>query len=232
MVYPVAVVLTIKNRFSLKDADGHLRDSWKRLTRRKEFKLAFRGGFVFEESTHSDKYGWHCHLHCLLDGRMDQKRLAALWLECTGDSMICHISKVRDRNRAQAIQEVCKYPCKLSDINGRPDLVREYTEHFRGRRLAWSFGTCYGVMKQIEIEIREARKQEQDDDQEGSEAAYCPYCRAFDTLHLRLGQEGKVSTWLWSDCVQVRGGWWIRGPSPGGGVPVPDWAKGTDLYVG
>ncbi len=75
---------------------------------------------------------------------MWQAELSKLWLSCSGDSYIVHISRLVDRDQKgmlKAVFEACKYPCKVADILGRPELVGEYLDGVKGRRLTVPGGT-------------------------------------------------------------------------------------------
>lgn len=199
---PVVVVLTVKNRPALAEADEHLRLSWRKLTRRKEWKAHFAGGFVFWETTHNPATGWHAHLHILADGRMDKQALSDLWLECTGDSYIVDISYIYPEKRRDAVLEACKYPCKLASICQEPSLITEYLNHIRGRRLFWAFGSAYG--RAAELDAVEDQDDEQDTDE--LHADVCPHCGVAGEMQPLYGQH-----WYIAAAERARvGPWWLR----------------------
>lgn len=205
------LTLTVKNSFDLGERNNHIRASWSKLVRRKQFRSSFRGGFGFQESTYNKFTGWHVHMHLLLDGFMDQRELARHWQEITGDSYIVDIRAITVERREQACYEAAKYPCKLADITNQPQLVEEYLTEFKGRRLMWAFGHCFGLMTAIEQEEKVAEREASRIEQEivdGIERT-CPHCGSINSLARAW------SRWSLAGCQEVKRGWWIRGPAPG-----------------
>lgn len=211
---PVVIVLTVKNRPTLAEADEHLRSSWRKLSRRPAFREHFAGGFVFWETTHNPATGWHAHLHILADGYMPKQVLSDLWLACTGDSYIVDISFIKEEGRQDAVLEACKYPCKLSAIVEDPNLVREYLLHIRGRRLHWAFGSAYGLGAELD------QLEDQDDERDADDlhADECPHCGVRGQM---VPLHGPGSWWWLAGCERAKvGPWWVRvlpRPSGGGG---------------
>lgn len=202
---PVVMVLTVKNRLSLEDVSTHLRESFQRLRDRVSFKRSFVGGVCFWESTFSDEFGWHAHLHCLVDGYMEHADLKALWHEVTGDSFIVHLSYIAPEGRREAVLEACKYPCKLSSIVTRPELVQEYLDHTKGRRLYWAFGTAYKAL----AELASAEDAEDEEVLEDVSAEACPHCGTLGDMRPVFSEWHNV-TWSLPDCWRVKGGWYVN----------------------
>lgn len=198
MSKPAHIVLTVRNRLVLGDADRHLRESFKRLRRHVGFQRAFRGGLVFEETSHSAE-GWHAHLHIIADGRMPQEELSAAWQEVTGDSRVVWISAIKGKDRAKVLNEAVKYPCKLSDIVCEPGLVYEWVHYFHGRRIMWTWGSMYNVGVDATDE-----EMEEDLFEEEEKLGTCPLCGSWHSFH-RLPRR---SFWQFS-AVALKGGWWI-----------------------
>ncbi len=213
---PVFVTLTVKNGWDLGERNEHIRLSYRKLSRRKEWKPAFAGGFGFQETTYNRVSGWHVHMHLLLDGWMLQSQLSNLWRSCTGDSFIVDIRRVGSGDDRVKLEHACyeasKYACKLSDIVGSPELVGQYLDAFHGRRMMWSFGHCFGMMTAIEADEKEAYKEADRVEREvtdGKERT-CPHCGAVNGLESVVGVRWPLET-----CVRSVRGWWVRGPSPG-----------------
>ncbi len=201
---PVVMVLTIKNRDKLMDADLHLRSSFQKLRDRVAFKRAFAGGVAFWETTHNVTTGWHVHLHCIVDGFMPKQQLVDLWQECTGDSFIVDLSYIKPDGRREAIIEACKYPCKLTSIIHNPSLVLEYLAATKGRRLYWTWGSAYAFQSALE---------EAEDTDEAEPSEVCPSCGSIGSMTpLR---DGQGRTWSITECIPTRGGWWLRAPEGG-----------------
>ncbi len=205
---PVMVVLTIKNRHDLASADKHLRSSFKKLCRRELFRANFRGGFVFWETSYNALSSeWHVHLHCLMDGRMPRQLLSDLWFDCTGDSYIVDISYIYPEEKRGAIVEACKYPCKLSTIVASPGVLNEYLAYIKGRRLFWSFGSCYGLSAQL-VAVEEAEEYEElPEDKE-----ICPACGVLGEM-----QQVPGAVLYRGQCYPDKRGWWRLARPPGGG---------------
>lgn len=207
---PVLVVLTLRNRASLAEATDALWKAYNKLIRRKSFKAAFRGGHAFYEVTHNMGAGtWHAHLHCIVDGWMAQRDLSALWLACTGDSPVVHISQLKDRTGVgygKAVQEAVKYPCKVSQIVGSPGLVAEFLDTLRGRRLYRTFGDVYGISEEPEP-LSEGEQVYRD-----TLAAMCPHCGAEGSMSSVQRSDGARLRWAVGSCEVRPGGWYVRRP--------------------
>jgi hypothetical protein len=135
-----------------------------------------------------------------------------MWEEATGDSFIVDIRAVSAENREQACYEAAKYPAKLADITGDPQLVDTYLEAFKSRRMMWSFGHCFGLMTGIEAAEKEASKAADEIEREIADGVErtCPHCGAVNGLERVVG-----GRWPLSVAREVIKGWWVRGPSPG-----------------
>jgi hypothetical protein len=213
---PILLTLTTRNGFDLAERNTHIRSSYQKLSRRQPWRDAFAGGIGFQETTYNPRSGWHVHMHMLLDGYIDQHLLSRLWLQCTGDSYIVDVRAISKENREQACYEASKYACKLSDINGSPQLVGEFLDAFKGRRMMWSFGHCFGVMTALEAEEQEAFRQADRIEQEvidGTERT-CPHCGALNALVRAWGVR-----WTLDEAILSSRGWWVpaaNSPGPSG----------------
>lgn len=207
---PIYLVLTVKNGSSLAERDKHLRSSFSKLLRDEEFRAAIRGGMVFWETTNEGK-GWHPHLNVLADGYIGQALLSAKWEAITGDSRVVWVERVDEGT----IREACKYPGKLTDIVGSPELVGEFLAVTKGRNMLWSFGSARGLQKQFAEDLRAA---------EAADAAavvagrdVCPYCGPESSCHMerKLTPEGGPVWLSRAFCAPLGGGWLaLPGDSP------------------
>jgi hypothetical protein len=207
---PVIVVLTVKNGPDLKERTDALWLGYSKLIRRKVFGESFRGGHAFYETKTSQAGEWHPHLHCILDGWMAQRVLSDLWRSCTkGESFIVHISQLQDRTGEgyeKAVKEACKYPCKVSDVIGRPQLVAEFLDVLKARRLYRTFGDVYGISEEPEP-LCEGEKVYRD-----TLAAMCPHCGAEGSMRSVHRSDGWRVRWSVGACVVMPGGWYVRRP--------------------
>jgi hypothetical protein len=208
---PIVIVLTIKNRSSLDDADQHLRQAFKKLRRQHVWLERISGGFAFWETTYNGSAGgWHAHLHILCNGYIDKSLLRAAWYDVTGDSYIVDISHVYETDREKALFEACKYPCKLTSIVGDEGLVAEFIETTKGRRLFWAFGDMYGYGKVLEEAANDLGETEEE--VQGREV--CPCCGEIGTMvPVFVGLENH--TIAITQTVRAGKGWYVGGLLPG-----------------
>ena len=124
---------------------GKLRTCWRKLRSSDLFKRNVRGGLYSIEVTRGAKgEHWHVHIHALVTGNyIEQRKLSALWLEITGDSMIVDIRAVHDR--AAAARYVTKYVLKPTDFVRWSDAaIAEYVSTMNAVRLFTTFGCAHG----------------------------------------------------------------------------------------
>jgi len=147
------------------------------LLHRKRFREAWRGGGYAIEITWNARYGWHVHLHSLVDGGyVPQAEIAAAWAEVTGDGRIVDIRAVRNP------RQVFKYILKPNeDVLTQPDLFRELVDTIEGSRLFQPWGTWSGNHRPVDADDGDlddgpGRLDEGTPGLAGVDAMRCPYC--------------------------------------------------------
>jgi len=111
--------------------------AFQRLRRMKGWKAHVTGGVCFLE-VKPTVFGWHPHLHLLVEGRYyPQKELSAGWLAATGDS---YVVDIRNVNASDAITYVVKYCTKITISMSHQQLI-DLIGAMRHRRVFLSFGT-------------------------------------------------------------------------------------------
>lgn len=202
---PLMLTLTVPNA-SAQGLAAHLdmmAKAWKKLTERKQVKLAVRGWFRGLEVTYNKKRGdFHPHFHVLLmvprayfdktrDLYIDRDEWLSLWQEATGlpDITQVDIRPIRKRGKHGAIEaasaEVAKYATKPSsyidqlpsgDFITDPKVIEALHLVLKGRRL-----TAFGGL------FRQLRKELKQDDVENSDlinisddlrSCNCPICQS------------------------------------------------------
>ena len=159
---PVMITLTVKNGSDLEERFNHLRDSFKKLQKRRRDWLSvgrghnefckIQGAAFSYEIAHNHEKGWHPHIHmvALLDNYIDVHKLSSEWEEITGDSYIVDVRKLKKKDHstentaiADAMLEVFKYAVKFADLS----LERQFEayETLKSLRLIGSFGLLHGV---------------------------------------------------------------------------------------
>lgn len=159
---PVMITLTVKNGSDLEERFNHLRDSFKKLQKRRRDWLSvgrghnefckIQGGAFSYEIAHNHETGWHPHIHmvALLDNYIDVHKLSSEWEDITGDSYIVDVRKLKKKDHgtentaiADAMLEVFKYAVKFADLS----LERQFEayETLKSLRLIGSFGLLHGV---------------------------------------------------------------------------------------
>ena len=123
------------------------RNCFRKLRRRKVMATCWGGIYSFEV-THSDRFGWHLHIHALIgSGFIDKDDLHKEWQSITGASMT-GIEAVRTKNgysKWSAVKEVVKYPTKVATFVDNSDLVDEFLSATERVNLAYGFGALYRV---------------------------------------------------------------------------------------
>jgi hypothetical protein len=144
---PRFVTLTIRNKDrSLKECTDHLVESFRRLRRHEDWKDRVAGGIWTIEIKQGKKEGtWHVHLHMLVDGKYyEQSALSLAWLQATGDSSICHITKVNSAK--SAANYIAKYVAKPGDFSMfTQSEILDFARAMKGRRLLGTFGTSHSL---------------------------------------------------------------------------------------
>lgn len=136
------LTLTVKNRETLEGGVEDVRAAFKELRRRQLYKRAWHGGIYAIEAVNKGR-GWHVHLHAIVEGRyIQQQRIAADWLDITGDSQIVDIRECR--NGEDTLRYLLKYITKRPECAGYED---EYNQTLKGKRLVHAFGLWYGNLK-------------------------------------------------------------------------------------
>lgn len=124
---------------------ARLRAAFRELRRHALWTSTTRGGvYSIEVKRNAETGCWHAHLHIVADGDfLAQARLAAVWLQITGDSQIVDIRAIRSR-RDVALY-VTKYISKPQDLHGwPPTAICEYARDMAGVRAVHTFGKHHG----------------------------------------------------------------------------------------
>jgi hypothetical protein len=130
----------------LREQLDRLKDCFRRLRRRKQWKRHVLGGIAVVEVTWSARsQAWHPHLHIVLDGSYwAQAAIANEWERVTGDSRICDIRRVPDRRAL--VRYVAKYVSKSQTPGSLPDRrMVEWCHAIHGLRMAQTFGCLHGL---------------------------------------------------------------------------------------
>ena len=143
---PRFITLTQADRQEdLGDALDRLARSFKALRKTDAWKANVKGGVYAVEVTRNVKAGtWHCHLHIIADGHFwAQADVSKLWYQITGDSMICDIRAVPDREKAaKYIAEYVAKPANVEDWE--PAAICDFALALHGRRMLHTFGVAHG----------------------------------------------------------------------------------------
>ena len=155
---PAMLTLTVANQDELKRATEHLTESFRILLNRRRTVLKngrgstefakIEGAIYATEVTHSEKTGWHPHIHAvvLLNDYIDQKALSEEWNRVTGDSFVVDIRKLKTDHLddlTNSLKEIFKYAVKFADLPLDRNL--EAYELLNGKRLIGSFGCLHGL---------------------------------------------------------------------------------------
>jgi len=143
---PRFLTLTLKGSDDpLADQIRHLRESFARLRRAKEWKQHVRGGvYTVEVKWGKSRGQWHPHLHCIIDGTYwQQQAISKAWETASRGSSIVDIRRVHG---AEALSRyITKYIAKSSDTDGMPAArLVEWSESVHGLRMLQTFGTLHG----------------------------------------------------------------------------------------
>lgn len=166
---PYLLTLTVVNGEDLQERFEHLVKSWKEYQkRRRQFISCGRGfnelckveGAVFSyEFTHSEKGGWHPHLHAIVmvepsdliefdftasGYKKSESRLSKEWLSITGDSSIVDCRPIDTEDTAKSFSEVFKYALKFSELEPKENYIAHKV--LNNKRLLGSFGLFRGVV--------------------------------------------------------------------------------------
>jgi hypothetical protein len=125
--------------------------------RRQDVWREVKGGCASIEITNSGQ-GWHLHAHILADARwIDASLLAKDWGRLVGQAF--GIVKVKDVRGESYVQEVAKYVAKGSELACWPgEVLLEFIEAIRGVRFFAAFGSLRDLRRQIEAQIRFAKR--------------------------------------------------------------------------
>lgn len=196
-----------------------------------EFRRHVRGGVLSREVAVS-KGAWGVHGHMLIDcDYWDVRAISALWEQITGDSKIVYIKRVTPGDAdslADAIAEVIKYPCKVASVLGDPELVQEYLDWVKGRRMFRAFGSCVGALKRHREQLAAAAGKslaEVEEEEHATTAAEREELRSLETTCPGCGARGAdlvpvyglvAARW---DCRPVNALWWAWDPLSSSGDP-------------
>lgn len=189
----ILLTLTVKNC-----ADGELKQTLEKLTKGFSRLMKSRrlygqvGGYVRTVEITRNGKTWHPHIHALL--RVDygyfsafnklyisQREWSALWQQALGVhyTPVVDVRSVASEAEAGAVAEVSKYISKNIMAKLPLELLREWLEAVRGRRL-WSSGGCLKIKdEQVENELVHAAD-------ENTTADICPVC----------GQHLQIQDWV------------------------------------
>lgn len=137
----------------LADQISHLKESWTRLRRTKQFRTHVHGGVSVLEITYNIRTDqWHPHLHVVIDGRYwAQASIADAWETASRGSRIVDIRRVPSREALT--KYVTKYLSKTAQSPNMPDRrVSELALALKGQRLAQPFGNLHGHLKDPDAE--------------------------------------------------------------------------------
>lgn len=148
---PKMLTLTVKNVPVIDRAYFKwIRGCLSKLRRRNCFKEVFGGVYSIETTYNASRGDWHVHIHGLIDSEylLNRDLIKQAWEKITEGSWGVDI-RMADKN---AIREILKYECKLSDFADHPDRVDEYLKAVKGQRLFHGFGVCHNVKDDEETE--------------------------------------------------------------------------------
>ncbi len=200
---PKLLTLTIRSTAHLRRGDFTLFGRRFKALLKSKVMRGQRGGVRAFEITHTlageaqDKCtgaiywtpgGWHLHLHALIDmPYVSQEKIQAEWRKIVGDPTDGIVDIRVVHGVRGAARELAKYMAKTSEIldasEGRPDLLAEFLQAVKGRRMIQAWGCLYGL-----------HDEEDDHDDEGG---VCPVCGARDW--------GPLDTWRGEDLERVEG---------------------------
>lgn len=96
--------------------------------------------------------GWHPNGHIIAEGKFLPQELASQWWkEVTGDSWTVWINTIT-KSQMNVLVYILGYCADGRGVS--PELVGEYNQIMKGRRLFQTFGTWYGDMRQQRVEFR------------------------------------------------------------------------------
>lgn len=178
MSNPIFVTLTMQNVADARQGIGQIRAAFGRWKRQKWFKsLNVAGGIASLEITNRGN-GWHPHLHILLDcdwlapSRLkpqlgdspslrkaktvqSQAELSAAWATALKtESAIVWVKKAGP----EIVTEVLKYSVKPSDLIHCADNPGDVIRAMERTRLVTTWGSCYGLSKELREEAKETRE--------------------------------------------------------------------------
>ncbi len=175
------MTLTLRSdkKRGLRGGCGQIKKHFAKLRGRKVWKDCI-GGVGRIENTFNRILGWHPHIHnlLLLNEFLPQAELSDKWQAITKDSMVVDIRQVHDLK--VGLIECIKYPFKLSDV--RSFSREQFKEIFelKGERLGVSFGECYGL--DVDDDIEAALETEHTDFAEETKkfaiGDACPFCQS------------------------------------------------------
>ncbi len=199
------MTLTLRSdkKRGLRRGCGQIKKHFAKLRDRKVWKDCI-GGVGRIENTFNRKLGWHPHIHnlLLLNEYLPQAELSDKWQAITRDSMVVDIRQVHELK--VGLIECIKYPFKLSDV--RSFSREQFKEMFalKGERLGVSFGECYGLT--VDDDIEAALETEYTDFVEETKkfaiGDACPFCQS--KLDLIDFSAGGYAKFLLSVPIELR----------------------------
>ena len=128
---------------SLADRLDHLYQSFAKLRRSRVWKTYVAGGiFVTETTFNRTTHRWHPHLHLIVEGKyFPHSELRLAWLKASGDSFICDIKPVRDRDGVGRYITAYLTKSLAANVWHDPDTLRHAMISLHGRKLLGTFGS-------------------------------------------------------------------------------------------
>lgn len=146
---PYLVTFTVKNGEDLWERFTHLRNSLKRLHKKRQgtrqhTEASKAAGAVWSYEVTNKGNGWHPHAHAiwLCEEAPDAQALQDEWFLLTGDSFVLDVRPITGYP-VDGFLEVFKYATKFSDLV--PAQTWEVYQTLHGERLLSSFGAFRGV---------------------------------------------------------------------------------------
>ena len=143
---PRLLTLTLKSsKNPLSTQLQHLKSSFNKLRRTKQWKTKIKGGLSILEITWNPSTGWNPHLHCVVDATYwKQSSISLLWKKITTDSPIIDIRMIYSiKNTSHYIS---KYISKSWGILDYPShITAELCLTMHGIRTLSTFGHLHGI---------------------------------------------------------------------------------------
>lgn len=143
---PKLLTLTLKSSNKpLHQQLEHLKSSFTKIRRTKQWKTKIKGGLSVLEITWNPSSGWHPHLHCIIDSTYwKQSQISQLWNKITTDSSIIDIRMIYSiKNTSHYISKYISKSCGTLDYPLH--ITAELCLTMHGVRTLSTFGNLHGV---------------------------------------------------------------------------------------